>query len=607
MMSEDDEMDELICQAMKQTFDKLPYDWQVSAIRRIVEMYPHGTPNNLSKTLLCIRSTGGGKSAVRDTAGCILRGVVLSMSPLLSLDAQQASNIDKEAIAGSGVVAIHLDSIKYCPDQLSRLHSFLRSLDQNTERTVFLFASPQAIADEYSEVRHSELRRLIDYVIINNLLRLLCLDEIQLFVGFGLHFRPETHKLKTCLLDRCSEIPKLLLTATASTKMLQHVHRLTGLHIGQNDAIWPGPEGVARRDVFFEVARSEKVVQLFCERALPVLQAGKKCILYTYSKDQSERYTKAIQEWMAINDIDGDVVLLNGNLDKDSKFHRTRKFVGPDEECDNPFRPRILVATYLCAGAGLDDPDVDFAMGAGIFSSKLYQNQLRGRVGRHANASPDKHVCCATISLKSYVCTIYMIHDEESDQNKAFQAESEQDKFPITLEEHQRLRLEDAHNTLKLFVLQPRCLNVDLESECQNPWSSCADMPACGVACSRCRDEGRPGDQKSCYFRPVSWPGAKLLIRDVFLSHNGCDKSLNEDLPKAIQEMEDASKLLFSSTRNVPQLQDVKGLILQLLATGMLKPKYDSSGKRVCAVLGVDSEGFLMIEKECYWAGISRK
>jgi superfamily II DNA helicase RecQ len=49
--------------------------------------------DNSCAPLLLIRPTGGGKLAVRDTVGIILAGLVLTISPLLSLAADQADKV----------------------------------------------------------------------------------------------------------------------------------------------------------------------------------------------------------------------------------------------------------------------------------------------------------------------------------------------------------------------------------------------------------------------------------------------------------------------------------------------------------------------------------
>jgi superfamily II DNA helicase RecQ len=87
-----------------------PHHWQEAAISHIITL----VKDNLCAPLLLVRPTGGaGKSVVRDMVGVILAGVTLSISPLLSLAADQTNKVGTKASQEFGnVLSFHLDEIR---------------------------------------------------------------------------------------------------------------------------------------------------------------------------------------------------------------------------------------------------------------------------------------------------------------------------------------------------------------------------------------------------------------------------------------------------------------------------------------------------------------
>jgi superfamily II DNA helicase RecQ len=64
---------------MQSVFGLEPHPWQEQAISHIIAL----AKDDSCAPLLLVCPTGGGKSAVRDTVGVILAGIVLTISPLL--------------------------------------------------------------------------------------------------------------------------------------------------------------------------------------------------------------------------------------------------------------------------------------------------------------------------------------------------------------------------------------------------------------------------------------------------------------------------------------------------------------------------------------------
>ena len=86
------------------------------------------------------------------------------------------------------------------------------------------------------------------------MLKLLTIDELQLFVQFGRRFCNEFFALKQKVFaplsfsgGRRSRIPILFMTATASTTILEQTTLLTGLTFCRRNIFWPGPAHMLQR------------------------------------------------------------------------------------------------------------------------------------------------------------------------------------------------------------------------------------------------------------------------------------------------------------------------------------------------------------------------
>ena len=96
-------------------------------------------------------------------------------------------------------------------------------------------------------------------LIRKRLLVLLAIDEIHLFVQFGLYFRSEFLQLRTLLFDRVrlpnhrTRIPVLFMTATATAPLIRHLQLITGISFGRSNIFWPSPIGMQCRSVCIKV------------------------------------------------------------------------------------------------------------------------------------------------------------------------------------------------------------------------------------------------------------------------------------------------------------------------------------------------------------------
>jgi superfamily II DNA helicase RecQ len=217
----------------------------------------------LWRAVLLVRPTGGGKSSVRDVYSVMCAGVSLTITPLLSLGADQTQKIFRNtSINGSPVHAYHLDEL-WCPKAQKLLSDQLLLLSIDTDVTVFLFSSPQAM------VNNQIWRPMIDSLITKRLLSMLCIDEVHLFVQFGLTFCQEFALLQSVLFKKLqvkaspsaepscfhTTVPFLFMTATCNQSMVAQIERLSGLRFDcSSNIFWPSADAMHHRNVCLRVA-----------------------------------------------------------------------------------------------------------------------------------------------------------------------------------------------------------------------------------------------------------------------------------------------------------------------------------------------------------------
>jgi superfamily II DNA helicase RecQ len=231
-------------QAMMHVFGKEPRDWQPGAITKLIQV--NCNDNDSPTPFLLCQNTGGGKSLARDTAAVCLQGLTLVITPLLALGEDQCtklSNIIPPLMKKKEqLLTYHLDDLEVGSSDHTALVCALEQFKPEDEKTIILFTSPQTLQSE-------KWLPLLKALIKPKILRMVCIDEVHLFVSHGLFFRSEFFQLKTNFFDHLatSNIPVLFMTATATKIMLEHLEHLTGFGIDPRNLIWPAMLAITRR------------------------------------------------------------------------------------------------------------------------------------------------------------------------------------------------------------------------------------------------------------------------------------------------------------------------------------------------------------------------
>ena len=173
---------------MQDVWDQTPIDFQREAIPRLLMM--RCVPN-IPQALLLVQGRGARKLAVAQTVGIVDCCVTLVIKETLALAVDQQSKV-KSASNVNGPVLAYQFSIKKT-NLIKKLEEKLSSMKKGTNASIFVYSLP-----EY--MMRKPWKSLLITLIKNGILKLVCVDEIHLFVMFGVTFRKPFVNLKESLL-----------------------------------------------------------------------------------------------------------------------------------------------------------------------------------------------------------------------------------------------------------------------------------------------------------------------------------------------------------------------------------------------------------------------
>ena len=187
---------------------------------------------------LLVQYSGQGKSTVYQTIGNILRGVAVIIQPTLALSADQKSEIDFAKITDYAIVGIQCDSIKSTL-AFELLEKTLLNVDDSTTANIFLFVSPETLLKD-------QWIKLLMKLISNKVMRLLVVDEVHLFVEFGMSFRKSICDLKKVLFDQLWKdklqiklsVPIIFMSTTFNVEYMKYLKLMTGISINDDNIHW---------------------------------------------------------------------------------------------------------------------------------------------------------------------------------------------------------------------------------------------------------------------------------------------------------------------------------------------------------------------------------
>ena len=643
---------DLLQQAIEAVFTdwhgKTARPWQIDATKQVLLRHiGPSTPPSMLRPLLLVRSTGGGKSAVRDIGGILCGGITVTIVPLLSLAADQTSKLKHISLANhlsNRLQVFNLDVLRS-----GRLNNILRRHLENlpnddpAKKRIFIFTSPQKISNDPS------WQATIAQCCSNGTLRLVAIDECHLFATHGMEFREEFGALRKCFFKVLQKktkvpIPVIFMTATASPPMLQDLSSLTGISFDfSNDLVWPfHHSGVERRNVLLDLSfKDSPTTRIKSElRKTCRLPGGRKLMVYSNSRKAiTNLHEKSRVKLNHLNHRDGiqkDVLLVHGNMFREQKFHHTDIFVGKPllDECPTTgralqFDPVAYFATAGTASSGIDCGEVDKVIFHGIPASLQDLLQCSGRCGRSQRATPANSSFTIVMSLNSLVSimTRIFIIPKYEESKKASQTATTTDNATsspgtkvsaaTTMPAHvlAERQWQNLLSVLSLLCLDNgKCIHSQLESMMLNPHHpSVCDIPLrCNGACWRCREKPISTaldcrvdiEALKQYFVRIFItdkvrPSQLSLHKDVFL--NTLVDFETED--REGKKKKAFGRRVFRIKTKATIRQRAKATIMKCFASRILEPDVDGFQLRV--KLGYDTNGNPRMNLPGAWDGFA--
>ena len=579
--------------AMREIWNRTPNDFQREAIPRLLMM--RCTPN-IPQALLLVQGTGGGKSAVAQTVGVVDCGVTLVIEELLAVATDQKSKVLSASNAYGPILAYQLDSMKD-PSLVNKLQTKLLALKKTSNCTIFLYSSPECLMRQ-------PWRTLMIRLINNGVLKLVCVDEIHLYVMFGLTFRKEFIMLKDSFFkhlidakmqsrnrtntDLCCylKVPLLLMTATFNPRLVSLMESMIGVKILRENYLWSSRDKMARRNIKMSVlftTQTKRYIKTVLTNSL-CDNIEKKCIIYTNTASCLDQLRVDLEQWMNSSDIiKGDVLIIHGDMKKEVKFVSAERFTttvtNPQELIDsNQYYPRILLATAGSIGAGLDSSDVFSVTRIGFPTSVIDMAQEMGRCGRGINKGPGEfHLL---LSLNDFVYLnqrLYLPRDPLSVAIKPL----------LTTEDEINMQRDNLLDLLKLIVLKGACWHVQLENCLGNPCEPPAtSILNCEHSCPVCNSD------IDSYIMPINRRGMCAFLADVFIN-NASTPVTPENLEDKLKKYNSVGTVIYCRPRSPkpPPAKYVTVTVLQLIASRIIKLSFDKTTMEcTCRLVVVDAQ-----------------
>lgn len=298
------------------------------------------------KNTLAMLPTGGGKSLIYQMMGNMRDGLVVIVTPLLSLMQDQVARLN---YAGeSKVVALN----STLPQDARR--TILRSLAQYK----FLFVSPEMLGQT---VVQSALRK----VKIN----LLVVDEAHTIVSWGPDFRPDYLALPQ-VHKKLGQPQLLLLTATATPKMMTDIT----LPFGLPEVDWfIYRQSVDRPNIYLHTETLANEGQKRERLADLVRQLQGPGIVYFSSR----KLATSMADWLAEN-TGRRVAAYHAGLDTMSRYRIQQQFM---------FGRIDVIAATSAFGMGIDKDNVRYVIHYHLSNDLANYLQEIGRAGRDGEQS----------------------------------------------------------------------------------------------------------------------------------------------------------------------------------------------------------------------------
>ena len=324
--------------------------------------------------------TGGGKSHNIRLLGTLFGGVHLVFHPILALTADQLTQFQSGSDKYGSIIAINLDEIGTTAGVKRKIIAFLTTLKRNTSTTIFIFSSPQFMANN-----PSIMNSLLNNCARKGTLRSITIDEAHLWAKHGSSFCEEIrylqHNFFAPLYAGTNSGPIFLaLTATMSKQTLATLSSLVAIGFLLEKRVWADAEAFAQRNIdMHHQVSSDYTKTLDCVVDYCRDHPSGGAFVFVNTKSLSTRMLPLLEGKLGEKNVAVDVIHVHGSLAKDEKLNLIKLLMGTMTVLD--FNPNILLATSA-ADLGINHPNVGLVLICEWPEDIATYVQRRGRSGR---------------------------------------------------------------------------------------------------------------------------------------------------------------------------------------------------------------------------------
>ena len=602
-----------ICkQAMEEVWHRSPNNFQSEIIPLILQMM---AGDLASEGLLLVQPTGSGKSSVPQTASVVTSGVTIIIEPTLSLSSDQASKFNNATnVPGGLVYAYQLDFQKKEHQKVQLANNILNVMKQKSTASIdsgivsfVLFTSPETLL-------LPTWTNLVDDLLKIRMMNLLCIDEVHLFVDFGLSFRREfldlRHKVFNKLIKSngrsnihsssttALKIPILCMTATFNTKLLSLLQQIMNITFDPRRFFWSQSSLFKKRHIKICIKYSTQYKRIIKDNLNTFLKTKlkSKAVICSNTAKKVTELQDDVRRWMTCpaTGYVGTTALVIGKEDVVRKLLYTVAFTKDwtNEEIDDTsiFTPRVLLGTAGCIGAGLDSNHVHLVQRVGMPTSRLNLIQEMGRCGRKLTGEYMTIENCYHVlyNLRDFVYLnerLFLSDEDEIENEEENNDEcSASTNDIISIDEERKMQQANLLATAQLFCLNVGCWHRLLEDECGNPFVTCNhnddsmhvpdehESDTCNGFCPQC--DGTMAEM----IKPINRIGIKHFLVDSFGDrYTGLVSPM--ELSKQLFNFENVGDVVYKrkQSKKAESLQVAQHTILQLLSSNIIRIDMDIS------------------------------
>uniref|UniRef100_A0A0N5AWY6 ATP-dependent DNA helicase n=1 Tax=Syphacia muris TaxID=451379 RepID=A0A0N5AWY6_9BILA len=357
------------------------FDWSAKCTRILKETFKLDEFRPLQRAVInsvlskndtvVIMSTGGGKSLCYQLPAVLSRGIVLVVSPLISLIEDQILQLKKLSI---GAATLNQSTSK--EEVLYTSATFLEFLifkitvsfvekalvDEHSE-LLLLYVTPEKLA------KSRKLMNQLEKCAKMKRLKLIAIDEVHCCSQWGYDFRPD-YKFLNILKRQFRDVPLLGLTATASAFVIEDVKDI--LNIPAATVFY---SGFNRPNLFYEVRRKPAATEEVLNEIVSLIKGrfqDKSGIIYCFTRKECEDIATTLRKKGV------KAAHYHAYMSSTDRTHTHEQWIRNELQ--------VIVAT-VAFGMGIDKPDVRFVIHHSMAKSVENYYQESGRAGRDGQQS----------------------------------------------------------------------------------------------------------------------------------------------------------------------------------------------------------------------------